>query len=101
MSRESLIRRISEIAFVLLFGGGLALGGGAALAGIPRLLDAVTPDMAAQAGAKPGGGAFVQSRTRFAIAGGFAESRFKPQVLYPVTVAPKPDWLAEAIRAAR
>ena len=52
MSRESLIRCLPELAFTLLFGGGLILSGGAALAGIPRLLDAVAPDIAAQAGVK-------------------------------------------------
>ena len=46
MSREPLIRRLPEIAFAFLFGGGLLLGGGVALAGIPKLLDAVTPAVA-------------------------------------------------------
>jgi len=92
MSRDSLIRFMPEIAFALLFGGGLTLGGGAALAGIPRLLDALMPNMAAQAGV-------VQDTTRFAIPDGFAQSRFAPQVLYPVTAAPKPDWLVEAMRS--
>ena len=91
MSRDSLIRFMPEIAFALLFGGGVTLGGGAALAGIPRLLDALTPNMAAQAGV-------VQDTTRCAIPDGFAQSRFAPQVLYPVTSAPKPDWLVEAMR---
>ena len=31
MDRESLIRRMPEIAFCVLFGAGLVLGGGAAL----------------------------------------------------------------------
>ena len=92
MSRDSLIRFMPEIAFALLFGGGVMLGGGAALAGIPKLLDALTPNMAAQAGV-------VQDTTRFAIPDGFAQSRFAPQVLYPVTAVPKPDWLVEAMRA--
>ena len=94
MSRESLIRRLPELAFALLFCGGLALGGDAALAGIPRLLDAVTPDMAAQAGVSG-----VRDTARFSIPDGFAQSRFSPQVLYPVVANPKPDWLLEAMAA--
>ena len=96
MSRESLIRYLPELAFALLFGGGLVLGGGAALAGIPRLLDAVTPDMAAQAGVSR-----AQNVSRFVLPDGFAPSRFTPQVLYPVTTAPMPDWLVEAMRVAK
>jgi uncharacterized protein len=97
MIRESLIRRLPELAFALLFGGGLMLGGDAALAGLPKLLDVMTPDMAAQANVGPGVSR-VHDATRFAIPDGFAESRFAPQVLYPVTAKPKPDWLVEAIQ---
>lgn len=95
MSRDSLIRRLPELAFALLFGGGVILSGDAALAGLPRLVDAMTPDMAAQA-------TVIQARnnTRFAIPDGFAQSRFAPQVLYPVTAKPKPDWLVEAMLTA-
>ena len=49
MIRESLIRSLPEIAFALLFGGGLILGGDAALASLPKVLDAAMPNMAAQA----------------------------------------------------
>ena len=98
MTRESLIRRIPEIAFALLFAGGFALGGEAAIAGFPRLLDALVPGIAAQADVNDG---HVHGVARFAMAQGFAPSRFAPQVLYPVTQAPLPDWLAEAVRAAR
>lgn len=105
MSRESLIRYLPDIAFALLFGGGLAVGGDVALAGIPRLVDAVTPPMiapvtrsaAAPASEKPGK---TETVARFAIPDGFAPSRFAPQVLYPVATAPKPDRLAEAPRDA-
>jgi hypothetical protein len=97
MSRESLIRRLPEIAFALLFCGGLMLGGDAALAGLPRLVDAMTPDMAAQANVKTGASRNV---ARFAIPDGFAQSRFAPQLLYPVTTRPKPDWLVEAMRTS-
>ena len=93
MDRESPIRRLPAIAFVLLFGGGLALGGGAALAGIPKLLDAVTPGRAAQARGTPGA-----SVVRLTIPDGFDQSRYTPQLLYPVPTVAKPDWLIEAIR---
>ena len=96
MSRQSLIRSLPEIAFAVLFGGGLILGGDAALAGLPKALDAMTPDMAAQAGVSR-----VRDITRFAIPDGFAQSRFAPQVLYPVVSVPKPGWLVEAIESAR
>src|SRR5689334_10846109 len=96
MSRESLIRYLPDIAFALLFGGGLVVGGDVALAGIPRLVDAVTP--APPVAAKPD---TAQDVARFAIPGGFAQSHFAPQVLYPVATPPKPDWLVEAVRTAR
>lgn len=97
MDRESLIRRIPELAFALLFGGGLLLGGGAALAGIPKFLDAALPGMAAEADVEAAHGGVV----RFAVADGFEESRYAPQVLYPVAASPLPDWLSQAIRVAR
>jgi polysaccharide deacetylase 2 family uncharacterized protein YibQ len=100
MIRESLIRSLPEIAFALLFGGGLILGGDAALAGLPKVLDAAVPNMAAQASIESGVSR-VQNITRFALPEGFAESRFTPQVLYPVTAAPLPGWLAEAMRNAK
>ena len=96
MSRESLIRRFADIAFGLLFGSGLVLGGGAALAGIPKLLDAVTPDVAHATAAKPGAKR-AQDVTHFEIPDGFAQSRSTPQVLYPVASGSKPDWLMEAL----
>src|SRR6267154_6229597 len=97
---ESLIRRLPDVVFAILFGGGLVLGGDAALAGFPKLLDAVVPGMAAQAGGLAHGVA------RFAVPpgfmkDGFSQSRFTPQVLYPVTPAPKPDWLVEAMQTGR
>src|SRR6185503_15541588 len=96
MIRESLIRSWPEIAFALLFGGGLILGGDAALAGLPKVLDAAVPNMAAQAGVKR-----AQDVARFAIPDGFAESRFAPQVLYPIAATPLPAWLTEAMRNAK
>ena len=98
MDRESLIRRLPEIAFALLFGGGFVLGGDAAMAGFPKFLDAVVPGMAAEAGVADH---LAHGVARFAVPQGFADSRFAPQVLYPVIAAPKPDWLVEAMRVAR
>jgi uncharacterized protein len=92
MIRESLIRRRPELAFALLFGGGLALGGDAALAGLPKVLDAVAPRMAAQASGTGDGVAHLR------LSQGFEQSRTAPQVLYPVTAAPRPDWLVKAVR---
>jgi polysaccharide deacetylase 2 family uncharacterized protein YibQ len=102
MGWESLIRRVlrhaPEAAFAGLFGAALLLGGEAALAGAPRLLDALLPGMTAQA-QSAGLSAPDEARTRFALEGGFAESRYSPQVLFPVAENPMPDWLAEAVRA--
>src|SRR6185312_3797266 len=97
MSRESLVRRLPELAFAVLFGGGLILGGGAALAGIPRLLDVALPGMAAQAGP-------AHDVVRFALPAKFLNAGFDghaPQVLYPVRASPLPDWLTQAIGEAR
>jgi uncharacterized protein len=94
MDRESLIRRMPEIAFAVLFGAGLMLGGGAALAGLPKFIDAALPGMAAEADVKD---EFAHGVARFALPQGFAESRFSPQVLYPVAANPLPGWLTQAI----
>ncbi|HET7084840.1 MAG TPA: divergent polysaccharide deacetylase family protein [Rhizomicrobium sp.] len=97
MIRESLIRRLPEIAFAVLFGGGLWLGGDAAVAGLPKVLAAMAPDMAAQAGVED----TSHDRVRLAVPQGFTESRFPPQPLYPVTAAPLPAWLTRAMRDAK
>jgi len=94
MDRESLIRRMPEIAFAVLFGAGLVLGGNAVLAGLPKFIDAAVPGMAAQAGVNDG---FAHGAAHFALPHGFSESRFGPQVLYPVSTNPLPDWLAQAM----
>jgi polysaccharide deacetylase 2 family uncharacterized protein YibQ len=95
-------RRLPEIVFAALFGAGLVLSGPAAIAGLPKFVDAAVPGMAAEA--KVGAGLdrgvarlavppeFLRSR--------FAETRFAPQVLYPVTQRPPPRWLAGAMREA-
>ena len=93
MIRESLIRRLPELAFVLLFGGGVVLGGDAALAGLPKVLDALAPRMAAQASVSHADGVAHVSFSQ-----GFAESRFAPQVLYPITAASRPAGLTEAVQ---
>ena len=97
MIRESLIRRLPELAFALLFGGGVVFGGDAALAGLPKFLDAAVP--AAKADVSRPDSSDGVARVR--LAQGFEESRFAPQVLYPVTASPMPDWLAEAIQVDR
>ncbi len=84
-------RRLPEIAFAALFGAALVLGGNAALAGLPKFVDAVLPGIGAQADVGDG-------VARLAVPQGFGESRFAPQVLYPVVQNPMPAWLAEAIR---
>jgi len=94
MDGESLIRRVPEIAFAVLFGAGLMLGGGAALAGLPKFIDAAMPGMAAQADVGDG---LAHGAAHFALPQGFSESRFAPQVLYPVSANPLPDWLARAM----
>ena len=77
-----------DAAFVALLAGGVATGGGAALAGLPKFLDAALPGMAAMAAPDRG----VQV-ARLSLPDGFAQSRYAPQVLYPVIGNPFPDWL--------
>ncbi len=96
MDPGHLIRRhLPEIAFAVLFGAGLVLGGNAALAGLPKLVDAAVPNIGAQADVGDG---LAHGVARLAVPQGFGESGFSPQVLYPVTQNPMPGWLAEAIR---
>jgi polysaccharide deacetylase 2 family uncharacterized protein YibQ len=93
MNRESLIRYCYDVAFAALLAGGVITGGGAALAGLPKLAQAIVPDIAAQASPDPG------ARGALAVPGGFTASRYAPQVLYPVAAKPVPDWMASAHRA--
>jgi uncharacterized protein len=88
-------RRLPEIAFAALFGAALVLGGNAALAGLPKFVDAALPGIGAQANVDDG---LAHGVARLAVPQGFGESRFAPQVLYPVVQNPMPAWLAEAIR---
>jgi polysaccharide deacetylase 2 family uncharacterized protein YibQ len=94
MNRESLIRRWPDLAFLALLGAGVWLGGGAALAGLPRFVESALPGMAAQA--MPDAG--LRGVARLAVAG-FDGSGAAPQVLYPVPTNPMPAWLVLAIRA--
>jgi len=82
MSRESLVRYLPGIAILLLLGGGFATAAHA-----PERIASGKP-------AQPG-------VVRLSVGEGFAQSRFSPQVLYPVSAAPKPDWLVRAVREAR
>src|SRR3954462_13780982 len=95
MNRESLIRRFPELAFAALFGAGLVLGGGAALAGIPRFLDAALPG--AQADVQGARDVVRVAMAPTFLKTGLEESRYAPQVLYPVTASPLPGWLTQAI----
>jgi len=96
MDPESLIRRVCDAAFVALLAGAVATGGSAALAGLPKFMEAALPGMAAMAAPDPG----VQV-ARFSLPDGFAPSRYAPQVLYPVTANPFPDWLTRPPAAPR
>ncbi len=99
-----LVRRFApEAVFALLFAGGLATGGAAVLAGLPRFLDAAMPGMAARADTSLASAddGFAHGVARFAVPDGFGESRYAPQVLYPVVTNSFPDWLNQAVMAAR
>ncbi len=95
MNRESLIRRLPDLAFAALLGAGLWAGGGAALAGLPRFVAAVLPGMAAEARNQPG------VHVARATLPGFGPSPYAPQVLYPVASNGFPGWLDAALREAR
>jgi polysaccharide deacetylase 2 family uncharacterized protein YibQ len=87
----SLIRRhLRELCFAALAIAALALGGGAVLDGAALFVTALTPGMAAQAQSTPQG-----DTMRLALSG-FGESRYAPQVLYPVMARALPDWLRAA-----
>src|SRR5579872_1713521 len=95
MSRESLVRRLPELAFAVLFGGGLVLGGGAALAGMLDVFGIALPGMSAKADVQP-----AHEVVRLALPAKFLksdENGHAPQVLYPVRASPLPDWLTQAI----
>lgn len=98
MDLKDVIRRhMPELAFGLLLSAALLSGGDAALHGMPRFVDAILPGMAAQADVDDG---LAHGVARLPVPQGFGESRFAPQVLYPVIQNPMPDWLMQAIRQA-
>lgn len=96
MDRESLIRRVYDVAFAALLTGGVITGGSAALAGLPRFAQAIVPNMEAQASPDTGS----RGRSALSMPDGFSASRYAPQVLYPVPVKSVPDWMASARRSA-
>ncbi len=106
MDRSSLIRRVRkaapEAAFALLLGAALLIGGGAALAGLPKFLDATLPDMQAHAltDNAVAHGLVVRGVARLVLpqdASEAASGHHAPQVLYPVTGQVMPGWLADAV----
>jgi polysaccharide deacetylase 2 family uncharacterized protein YibQ len=100
MDRSSLIRRLRraapDAAFALLLGAALVMGSGAALAGLPRLVDALLPAKVESNGA---------AVARLALPSGtFADTdsvHYTPQVLYPVSQGVRPDWLDDAVADAK
>ncbi|MCP5411198.1 MAG: divergent polysaccharide deacetylase family protein [Alphaproteobacteria bacterium] len=107
MDRSSLIRRARrlalraapEAAFAVLLGAALVTGGGAALAGLPKFLDAALPNMEAQALPDAGQNTML-GVARFVLPSqpqGGAQGGSTPQVLYPVVEQARPDWLTDAI----
>ena len=81
-------RRLPEIAFAALFGAGLTLGGGAALAGLPKFVVAVLPGMTAQARVGEFDHVARLALPSDALNSGLAGSA--PQVLYPAARGPIP-----------
>jgi polysaccharide deacetylase 2 family uncharacterized protein YibQ len=78
MDMNLIRRRLPEIAFAALFGAGLMVGGSAALAGLPKFLDAAAPGMAAQANSEGG------------LAHGVARLSVPQDYLRPASVSPQP-----------
>jgi polysaccharide deacetylase 2 family uncharacterized protein YibQ len=97
MDRSSLIRRVRKVApeaaFALLLAAAVVTGGPAALAGLPKFLDAALPGIEAQALPDDG---LAHGVARLVLPHG-VPSRYAPQVLYPVTEQARPDWLTAAI----
>ena len=94
-------RRLPEIAFAVLFSVGVMLGGNAALAGLPKFLDAAVPAMGTAAVASEAHGVAQRVVLPDFLKTGLAESRFTPQVLYPVRQVAPPAWLSQGMREAR
>lgn len=97
MAGESVIRRMRAFAadfaadgvFAALLAAGLLLGGGAVASGLPLFLDALLPDIAAQATPQ----VRVPHDVVRLMLPDFPASGFAPQILYPVTARTVPAWL--------
>jgi len=90
-----LIRRYArELGFAVLAVAALAAGGGAALDGLARFAQALTPGMEAQAAGPP-----TSDTVRLALPG-FADNGREPKVLYPVIANALPAWLLQPTVAA-
>ena len=102
MDRPVLIRRklafAVDAAFAVLLGAALLVGGDAALAGIPKVLAAMTPRMAAEAEPRP---APSHASVRLQLPPNMGESRYAPQLLYPVPTGSLPEWLRVAVAELR
>jgi polysaccharide deacetylase 2 family uncharacterized protein YibQ len=85
--KETIRRRGVDLACLLLSLAALALGGSAALSGAGVFAAALMPQMSAEATAP------AHDAARLTIAEPFAASRYSPQVLFPVSATPFPDWL--------
>ena len=88
--------RGADVAFFVLLGLAVVVGGAKAVTGIPALLAIVTPNgiAAAQASSPP--------REPFAaltVATPIAPSAFAPQVLFPIVTHDYPDWLLARVVA--
>ncbi|MEJ0025905.1 MAG: divergent polysaccharide deacetylase family protein [Rhizomicrobium sp.] len=88
--------RGADVAFFVLFGLALALGGAKAVAGIPALLAIVTPEgiAPAQASSPP-----REPVAALVLTTPVEPSPFAPQVLFPVTAHDYPDWLLARVAA--
>lgn len=86
--------RGADVAFFVLFGLALAVGGAKALAGLPALVAIVTPGgiAAAQASSPP-----PEPVAALTVAAPVAPSSFGPQVLFPVVTHDYPDWLVARV----
>jgi len=82
--------RGADVAFFVLLGLALAVGGVRAVAGIPALLALVTPNgiAAAQASSAP-----PQPVAALVLSAPVGPSPYAPQVLFPVVAHDYPDWL--------
>jgi polysaccharide deacetylase 2 family uncharacterized protein YibQ len=94
---ESLIRFLIRHGQSLIFAGlasfGLWAGGRATVDGLPRLFGALTPGIEAKA--EPTSPGVPRTITRLTLTG-FPQSRYLPQMLYPVTAKTFPAWMTGA-----